>query len=187
MSSNIKEAVINSLKPEKVSFNNKGDFWQIRNDYLCLGAKTTGKSKIPNKFEWGGWYRFFDAESVGEHTPLRGVFLSQDVRSDDEARLWATVNAVTEILVYPMEDLAYSVGALPVNLFIISAEASFIERIRKILDEPEDDFEFGHHQLYPSVKWHLRLRQSVYVCPVAESVVREISRWPNPVREWTTS
>jgi hypothetical protein len=183
MSNSTASSIIESLEPRKVFQNNKGDFWEIRNAYLCLGAKTTEKSKLLDKFEYKGWYRFFNSECVAEKT-LMVREVSQLAASDDEARLWVLVNAVSEILVEPMEELAES-GALPINLYIISAVPSFIKTIAEILVQPADDYEFGRWELYANVKWYLRLMRSVYLCSVSEDLVRFIRKWPSQAVMWT--
>ena len=162
--------IVHSLTPNKISQNNKGEFWEITSAYLILGAKITNKSIVPNKFDFKGWYRLFDTECVTERTEIVGGF-QQAVVSEDEARLRILKTAVSDTLVQPDEELIDSAGSLPTDLYILSARQSFLDVLSKIATQNEADLPWG---VQPVVKRSLGVMRSVNVCSVPENVIRAL-------------
>jgi hypothetical protein len=160
--------VIESLKPKGISRNNKGDFSEITDSYLGMGARATIETRIPNRFEFEGWFRFFDKKQVGPRTQ---VMPALTVETDDEARHIVLRHAISEILVNPHEELAHSEGTLPFNLYVLSARASFLEAIQKIVANHEDEIYEG---TLLTLKECLPWMRSVHVCLVSEAVIRSI-------------
>lgn len=167
---NIKTAseVIESLKPKGVSRNNKGDFSEITDSYLGMGARATIETRIPSRFEFEGWFRFFDKKAVGPLTEFKPALT---VETADEARQIVLRHAISEILVNPHEELAHSEGILPFNLYVLSARASFLEVIQKIVANHEDEIYQG---TLLTLKECLPWMRSVHLCLVPETVVRSI-------------
>ena len=167
---NIKTAseVIESLKPKKISRNNKGDFSEITDSYLGMGAGATIETRIPSRFEFGGWFRFFDKKDVGPRTQAMPALT---VETDDEARQIVLRHAISEILVNPHEELAHSEGILPFNLYVLSARVSFLDSIQNIILQDEDEIYGG---TLPNLKQCLPWMRSVHLCLVSEAVIRSI-------------
>jgi hypothetical protein len=179
---NVKTAstIIESLKPKLISRNNKGEFSQVGKAYLGLGARTTMETRIPGRFELEGWFRFFDKEDVGPRTHVKPGLTAA---SDDEFRQLVLRHAVSEILVGPHEELAYSKAVLPFNLYILSARASFLKLIHKIIAEDEDEDEVYGGTL-PTLKECLGWMRSVHLCLVPEAFVRSIYDTESSSREF---
>ncbi len=167
---NVKTAseVIESLEPKLIARNDKGGFSEITNTYVALGARTTVEIRIPNRFEFEGWFRFFDKKDVGPHTQFKPALT---VETADEARQIVLRHAVSEILIDPHEELAYSENALPFNLYILSARASFLKSLYKIVVGDEGEVYAG---TLPHLKQCLPWMRSVHLCLVPEELVRSI-------------
>jgi len=165
---NIKTAseIIESLKPNRICRNTKAEFSDITDTYVALGARATIETRIPGRFEVEGWFRFFDKKEVGPRTQVK---LALTVETADEARQIVLKHAISEILVTPHEELAYSKDVLPFNLYILSARASYLKSIRNVIAEDEDEIYGG---TLPELKQCLPWICSVHLCLVPEAVMR---------------
>jgi hypothetical protein len=121
--------IIDSLRPQCVSRNFKSEDCIITTNFLCVGARKTEKTGFPSLFRYEGWYRFFDAESVGKVETLRAG-ISDPVASDDQARLRLIDKAVNEVLIQPCQEYASEVGAIPHHLCIITSHESLANKIQ---------------------------------------------------------
>jgi hypothetical protein len=161
--------IIATLSFERISRNDNGEFWEIVNSYLAIGCRITEPSVVPNKFEFLGWYRFFNEKNVGPNIKIVSSF-QQAVSSSDEAEMRLMEIALSEILVNPQEECADSIGALPDRLFIISSSASAIASTVDLLareTEPWPPFA-------PILKRNLQLMRSVDLCVTSKEMLREI-------------
>jgi hypothetical protein len=165
------KAIIETLDFKRISRNDKGEFWEIFDSYLALGSKITEPSIVPNKFEFLGWYRFFDEKEVGPNTKFRS-FLQQAVSSNDEAKMRLVEMALSDILVCSYEESAESIGAVPHRLFILSSSPSLFSSIIDLLArQPETWPPFE-----ANLKRNLQSMQSVSFCLANKESLRAIYR-----------
>jgi hypothetical protein len=164
--------IIDSLSPQCISRNFRSENWPISSDFLCIGARRTEKTKIPNLFEYEGWYRFFNSETAGKVEPLRGG-AHDPVRSDDDARVNIIGRAIGDILIPPCEEYAYDLGAIPHRLCIITAQSSLPAELDTLMKETDTE------SLSPfcrGLKEHLGWLNRLETCTVTQELVKQIRR-----------
>jgi len=125
--------LIKKFEITRLHKNGKGKFARLERHFLVVGAKVTKPSKPPSRFEFKGIYRLFNSESLGDLTSIDGGALDA-VKSDDEARLRVINRAVSEILIPRHEGAATEVGAVPIQLCIVSATPSLRNTISRLFD-----------------------------------------------------
>ena len=149
--------IIDSLSPQCISRNFKSENWPITRHFLCIGARRTQKTKIPNLFEYKGWYRFFDSETADKVEAFRAG-VNDPVRSDDDARVNIIGRAISEILIPPCEKYAYDLGAIPHRLCIITTQGSLQGELDALMKETDTESVFRlRNNLREHLSWLFRL------------------------------
>jgi hypothetical protein len=161
------EQIIESLHPQRICDGKIVDHGEITTARLALDAVLTKELRMRGLFEFNAWFRLFDKKNHGE----RILYPGGPVACDDSARLAVFNHAVSEYLLEPHEELAAATSSLPFRLQVLCGTNSFLNRLRLLAHEAEDDC---LSDAEANAKRYLRLMRSVDVCLVARPVLAAI-------------